>query len=320
MAEHEPAKYPWGDSRRFNSSALYFRKRFGTRVQKLSVNAGFSCPNRDGTKGTGGCTYCNNSAFNPSYCKPEKPVATQLEEGIAFHRRRYRRASAYLAYFQAFSNTHAPLAALKRIYAEALAFPEVAGIVIGTRPDCIDDEKLDYLGELSYKHYVAVEYGIESCSDKTLERINRRHTFAEAAEAVRKTAMRGISTGAHFIFGLPGETRNGMMTHAHIISQLPLATVKFHQLQIIKGTAMEREYLGNPLDFVTFTCDRYAGFIIEFLEKLNPEIAVERLTGEVPPRFLSAEPWSGMRADQIAAMIENRMEQLDTWQGRLFSK
>ena len=318
MTEEKNIKFPWGDSRRFNSYSGYFRRRFGARVQKLSIDAGFSCPNRDGFIGTGGCAYCNNDAFNPSYCTPEKTITTQLDDGVKFHKWRYRRAVSYLAYFQAFSNTYAPLETLKKIYEEALRFPDVIGIVIGTRPDCIDAAKLDYLQSLSEKYYVSVEYGIESCYDRTLKRINRGHTFEAAAEAVKQTALRGINVGAHFIFGLPGESRSDMLAEAAIISQLPLTTVKFHQLQIIKGTVMEREYENNSSDFELFSCDEYIDFFITFLENLNPDIVVERFTSEVPPRFLSAGGWGQKRADQIATMIENRLEELNTWQGRLY--
>jgi len=306
-------KFPWGDNRRFNSYSGYFKKCFGGRVQKLSIDAGFSCPNH----ATGGCTYCNNAAFNPSYCTPEKSITTQLNDGVEFHKWRYRKAVSYLAYFQAFSNTYAPLETLKKLYEEALAFPDVVGIVIGTRPDCVDDHKLDYLQKLSEKHYVSVEYGIESCYNKTLERINRGHTFETAVEAVERTVARGINVGAHFIFGLPGESRNNMLAEAEIISRLPLTTVKFHQLQIIKGTVMEREYKNNPSDFELFTCDEYIDFFITFIENLNPSIVVERFTSEVPPRFLSVGGWGKKRADQIAIMIEKRLEELNTWQGRL---
>ena len=319
MMDTKIEKFPWGDNRRFNSYSNYFRVRFGARVQKLSIDAGFSCPNRDGTKGTGGCTYCNNDSFNPSYCVPEKSITTQLEDGVKFHKWRYRRAVSYLAYFQAFSNTYAPLDVLKKMYQEALDFPEIIGIVIGTRPDCIDDSKLDYLQQLSEKYYVSVEYGIESCYNKTLNRINRGHTFEAAAEAVEKTALRGINVGAHFIFGLPGESHNDMIAEAAIISKIPLTTVKFHQLQIIKGTVMEHEYENNPSDFELFTCDEYIDFFITFLEKLNPNIVVERFTSEVPPRFLSVGSWGKKRADQIVTMIENRMEERNTWQGRLYA-
>jgi uncharacterized protein len=310
--------YPWGHERRFNAYANYFRRMYGARVQKVSVDAGFTCPNRDGSRGHGGCSFCLNDAFNPSYCNPGKSVTAQIAEGIEFHRKRYSEASSYLAYFQAYSNTYAPLDTLKRLYEEALSHPGIIGLVIGTRPDCVNDEKLGYIAELSHKYYISVEYGIESCYDKTLARINRGHTFIEAVEAVRKTADLGINTGAHFIFGLPGETRDEMLDEADIISALPLKTVKFHQLQIIRGTAMEQEFRNNPSQFELFTWEEYLDFFIRFLEKLSPGIVVERFTGEAPPRFLDKERWGKKRSDQIVGLIEQRMEELDTWQGRLF--
>ncbi len=311
-------KYPWGHERRFNAYPDYFRKLYGERIQKVSLDAGFACPNRDGSKGTGGCTYCNNDAFNPGYCLPEKSVTRQIEEGIEFHKWRYRRACSYLAYFQAYTSTYAPLEKLRGLFGEALKYPGVIGLIIGTRPDCIDDSKLEYLGELAQKHYIAVEYGIESCYDKTLIRINRGHSFEEAVDAVRKTRGYKINTGAHFIFGLPGETLEEMLAEAGIISLLPLTTVKFHQLQIMKGSYMEREYSEKPADFLRFSLEGYINFIIEFLERLNPEIVVERFTGEAPPRFLAETSWDKTRTEQIGILIEKRLEELDTWQGRLY--
>ncbi len=311
--------FQWGHERRFNAYSNYFRNLYGSRVQKVSIDAGFTCPNRDGTKGTGGCTYCNNDAFNPSYCQPEKSVTQQIREGIAFHKWRYSEASSYLAYFQAYSNTYAPLDTLRKLYEEALAYPGVTGLIIGTRPDCIDEDKLEYLNDLSAKCYLAVEYGIESCYNKTLVRINRGHTFEEAVAAVEKTASYGINTGAHFILGLPGETRDEMFSQVDIISKLPLKTVKFHQLQIIRGTRMEKDFLENPGDFELFTWEEYLIFFIRFLERLNPSIVVERFTGEAPPRFLTGTGWGKKRADQIVNLIEKRLEELDTWQGRLYS-
>jgi radical SAM protein (TIGR01212 family) len=314
----EKRVFPWGHERRFNAYSNYFRTIYGSRVQKVSIDAGFTCPNRDGTRGTGGCTYCNNDAFNPSYCTPEKSVSQQIEEGIVFHKWRYREASSYLAYFQAYSNTYAPLDRLRELYEEALRYPGVIGLIIGTRPDCMDGEKLEYLKELSDKCYLAVEYGIESCYNKTLERINRGHTFEDAASAVERTAALGINTGAHFILGLPGETREEMLNQVNIISGLPLKSVKFHQLQIIKGTSMEKDFLEHPGDFELFTWEEYLSFIIGFLERLNPAIVVERFTGEAPPRFLSGIGWGKKRADQIVNLIEKRLEELDTWQGKLY--
>lgn len=312
--------FHWGHERRFNAYSNYFRKIYGARVQKVSIDAGFTCPNRDGSTGKGGCTYCNNDAFNPSYCLPEKSITLQIEEGIKFHKKRYREARSYLAYFQAYSNTYAPLSRLKQLYEEALRFPGISGLIIGTRPDCIDDEKLTYLKELSGNHYIAVEYGVESCYNETLLRINRGHTFEDAVTAIEKTASYDINAGAHFIFGLPGESRELMLNEADIISGLPLKSVKFHQLQIIKGTIMEQEYINNPADFELFSLEEYLSFIVSFLERLNPAIVVERFTGEAPLRFLSGPGWGGKRADQVVNLIEKRLSELDTWQGRIWVK
>lgn len=309
--------YPWGDTRRFNSYKRFLQQQFGTRVQKLTIDAGFSCPNRDGTVGTGGCTYCLNDAFNPSYCTPNKSVDQQLAEGMEFHHNRYRRAGAYLAYFQAFSNTHAPLSQLKEIYQPALQNPLVKGIVVGTRPDCIDDEKLDYFAELGKKMFVSVEYGVESCNDATLHRINRGHDFATAERAIRMTAERGIHCAAHFIYGLPCETPEEWLAEVSIINQLKINGIKFHQLQIINGTAMQQDFITHPADFHIFTTENYIDFIVKITERLNPAFTIERFAGEVPPRYLYVNHWGLTRYDVILQRIEKRMEELDTWQGKV---
>ena len=339
--------YPWGDNRRFNSYSNYFTKQFGGRVQKISIDAGFSCPNRDGKISTGGCTFCSNEAFNPSYCRPEKSIKQQIEEGIEFHQKRYRRATKYLAYFQPFSNTYKPLEELKSIYQQALEGmsyqptqpidssrtasarndmgckalekPNIVGIVIGTRPDLIDEALLQYLNEIQKTHYVMLEYGVESVCDETLKRVNRGHDFATAEKAIRMTADYGIPCGAHFIFGLPGETKTMMLDAADIISQLPLTTVKFHQLQIFKGTKMAEEYLEHPEHFHLFDLEEYIDFVIDFAEHLNPNIVIERFAGEVPPRYLVSEPWMKLRYDEVLNRIEKRMEERNTWQGKEFA-
>ena len=330
--------FPWGDNRRFNSYSNYFTKQFGGRVQKISIDAGFSCPNRDGKISTGGCTFCSNEAFNPSYCRPEKSIKQQMEEGIEFHQRRYRRANKYLAYFQPFSNTYKPLEELKKIYAEAMEGidssqrttqrrndmpsnqPEIIGIVIGTRPDLVNEDILHYLNEIQKTHYVMLEYGVESVYDETLKRVNRGHDFATTEKAIRMTAEYGIPCGAHFIFGLPGESKTMMLDAADIISKLPLTTVKFHQLQIFKGTPMAEEYLEHPEHFHLFDLEEYIDFVIDFAERLNPDIVIERFAGEVPPRYLVSEPWMKLRYDEVLSRIEKRMEERNTWQGRLYQK
>ncbi len=310
--------YPWKHERRFNAYSNYFKKEFGERIQKVSIDAGFTCPNRDGRLGYGGCTFCNNEAFNPSYCKASKPVAQQIREGIDFHKKRYRRAKKYLAYFQAYSNTYESLDNLKKIYNEALGVPGVIGLVIGTRPDCVDQEKLDYLGELAGKVFVLIEYGVESCYNTTLERVNRKHTFEQSEKAIIETANRNIKVGAHIIFGLPGETRKQMLNEAEILSRLPLHNVKFRQLQIIKETEMAREYHENPEIFHPFSWEEYLDFFIQFLERLNPEFVVERFTGEAPPGLIVGPRWFMKRTDQILALFEERLEELDSWQGKKF--
>ena len=312
------SQYIWEHNRRFNAYADYFKKIFGQRVQKVTINAGFTCPNRDGSISWSGCTYCNNQAFNPSYCNPEKSIAQQIQEGIEFHEKRYRRSNHFLAYFQAFSNTYAPLEVLKKIYNQALEQEEIIGLVIGTRPDCIDDEKLEYFAELAEKYYVIIEYGIESCNDKTLQLINRGHNFDKAVETIEKTHQAGIHTGAHFIFGLPNETISDWMQWARIISELPLNTIKFHQLQIIKDTPMAVLFNKKPELFHFFSLPEYIEFMIDFLEKLNPRLIIERFAGEVPPRFIEHSLWGLIRNDQILQIIEKRLAERNTFQGRLY--
>lgn len=308
--------YPWKHNRRFNAYSNYFKSLFGERVQKLSIDAGFTCPNRDGSKGRGGCTYCNNDAFNPSYCNPSKSVEQQIREGMEFHAWRYKKPGKYLAYFQPYSNTYAPLDELKKIYDQALQFPNIAGLVIGTRPDCIDDEKLAYFSHLAKTHYVIIEYGIESCYDSTLERINRGHTFQESADAIRRTAAAGIKTGAHLIFGLPGESREEMMAEAKILSGLPLNNIKFHQLQIIRGTKMEKQYKEDPETFKFFELEEYISFIVDFIERLNPAFIIERFAGEVPPRFQAGPGWGLVRNEKIVEMVEAELASRASFQGK----
>lgn len=309
--------YPWGHQRRFNSYVDQMRGIFGERVQKLTLDAGFTCPNRDGTKGRGGCTFCLNEAFNPSYCHPEKPVAQQLTEGIQFHKNRYRRAAKYIAYFQAYSNTYAPVDRLFALYSEALAVKGVVGIVVGTRPDCMDDEKLEMFRELAARYYVMIEYGIESVNNDTLKRVNRGHSYEDTLQAIVLTAERGIRTGGHLIFGLPGEDRETMLASASVVSQLPLCSIKFHQLQLFKGTRMEQEYASHPEDFHVFSLDTYLEFMADYIERLNPSFGIERIAGETPPRYAVQKSW-GHRYDTVLLMFERLLEKRDSWQGKRY--
>ena len=307
--------YSWGHERRFNSYNEYFKKIFGQRVQKLTINAGFTCPNRDGSKSTGGCSYCNNESFNPSYCNPTLPVDEQIELGKEFHKFRYRRATSYLAYFQAYSNTYKNKDDLKRIYNSAKV-DGIVGFVIGTRPDCIDEEKLDFFQQLAEKYYVIIEYGIESYYNKTLARVNRQHTFECTRNAIEQTAQRGIHTGGHLIFGLPGETRSMMLDGLKILSDLPLTTIKFHQLQIIKGTRFEKEYATNPDEFNLFEMDEYIDFIISIVERLNPSFVIERFASSSPPRMVVAPNWNVTKYEELLQKIESELDRRNSWQGK----
>lgn len=302
----------------YRSYAAWFREQLGGRVQKLSLDAGFGCPNRDGSLGTGGCTFCINGAFTPSYCSAEKSITQQLNEGIEFHRWRYRKASKYVAYFQAYSNTYAPLEVLQARFEEALAHPEVVGLVIGTRPDCVDDEKLDYLQALARDHYVAVEYGVESTSDETLKRIRRGHDFRCAREAIEATAARGLHVGAHFILGLPGESEEFLIRQSEVINALPLKTVKFHQLQLFKGTAMAREYDLDPSAFRFWTLEEYLDLVVEILRRLRPDLIVERFASEAPPRFHHGPNWGLIRNEQLWQRLEKRFLDKKSYQGEFY--
>lgn len=310
--------YAWGDTRRYNSYSGYFRRLFGQRVQKVAVNAGFTCPNRDGKIARGGCTFCNNGAFTPSYCMPEKGVARQIAEGIEFHANRYREATRYLVYFQSFSNTYAPLERLRAVYDEALAHPSVAGIVVGTRPDCVDERKLDYFASLARERYVALEYGIESSFDATLRAVNRGHDFACAARAVELTAERGIHTGAHFILGLPGETDEMLLEQTARINALPLTTVKFHQLQIFRDTAMAGEYDRDPTRFRFWTLEAYLDLVVDILRRLRPTLVVERFASEAPPRYHYGPNWGLVRNERLWSLLEKRLEERGAYQGEIF--
>ena len=271
---------------------------------KLVLDAGFSCPGR--------CTFCDNAAFHPSYSTPSKSITQQLDEGIAFHAARGRTGGPYLAYFQSFSNTFAPIGRLREVYAEALAHPAVSGLVIGTRPDCVDAEKLDHIASLGCAR---MEYGIESCRDETLLRVQRGHGFACAEQAVRETAARGIPVCGHFILGLPGETRETFLEDVSRINALPLDSVKFHQLQLLKGTPIAGEFAARPEDFVRWTLDGYIDLLVDILERLRPGIAVGRLAASVPPRFLAVPGW-GVKAAEFSRLLDARLVGRNTWQGK----
>lgn len=301
----------------YNDLGDFLRNIFPYKVQKISLNAGFTCPNRDGSKGWGGCTYCNNQTFSPEYCHTERSITQQLDEGVRFFSRKYPDMK-YLAYFQAYTNTYDEMERLKAIYEEALNYPGVDGLIVGTRPDCVPDALLDYFAELAKKTFVMVEYGLESTFDKTLLRINRGHTQAESEEAIRKTAGRGIYTGAHLILGLPGETKEEILHHADIISSLPLTTVKLHQLQLIRNTRMAKEFSDSPAEFHLYTADEYIELVIDFVEKLNPSITIERFVSQSPKELLIAPDW-GLKNFEFTAKVLKRMKERGAYQGRTFT-
>lgn len=301
----------------YNDYGSYMRRVFDFKVQKISIDGGFSCPNRDGTKGVGGCTYCNNRTFNPAYCHRHRSVAEQMNEGIAFFAHKYPQMR-YLAYFQAYTNTYGSLDVLRARYDEALSVDGCVGLVIGTRPDCMPEELLDYLQELSNRVYVMVEYGVESTDDTTLLRINRGHDYATAVDAVCRTAARGLPVGVHMILGLPGEERVSFVHQAEQLSQLPVTTLKLHQLQLIRGTRMADEYNENPRDFHLFELNEYVDVVVDYLENLRPDIVVERFASQSPKELLIAPDW-GLKNYELVAKIKRRMRERDTWQGRCYS-
>lgn len=302
----------------YNDFSAFLAGHFPFKVQKISLNAGFTCPNRDGTVGHGGCTYCNNQTFNPAYCKTEKSVTEQLEEGKLFFARKYPDMK-FLAYFQAYTNTYAGLEELKRKYEEALAVPGVVGLVIGTRPDCMPEALLDYLEELNRRTFLIVEYGVESTDNRTLKRINRGHTFEVAAEAIHRSAARGIRVGAHIILGLPGEEREALVAQAEIMSSLPLATLKLHQLQLIKGTRMAAEYHDRPEDFHLYSADEYIDLVIDYVEHLRPDIVLERFISQSPKELLIAPDW-GLKNHEFTDRVKKRMRERGAWQGKCYKK
>lgn len=301
----------------FNDFGGYMRRNFDFKVQKISIDGGFTCPNRDGTKGTGGCTYCNNRTFNPAYCHRNRSVTEQMNEGIAFFAHKYPKMR-YLAYFQAYTNTYDSLEVLRARYEEALRVDGCVGLVIGTRPDCMPEELLDYLQELARRAYVMVEYGVESTDDATLLRINRGHDYATAVDTIRRTAARGLPVGVHIILGLPGEERVSLIRQARQLSELPITTLKLHQLQLIRGTRMADEFDESPEDFHLFELDEYIEVVVDYLENLRPDIVVERFASQSPKELLIAPDW-GLKNYELVEKIKRRMRERDTWQGKNYS-
>ena len=296
----------------YNDFGTWLRQRFPYKVQKISIDAGFTCPNRDGLTGRGGCTYCDNRTFNPAYCNRKKTITEQLEDGKRFFSKKYP-AMKYLAYFQAYTNTYSPLESLRRMYEEALSTEDVVGIVIGTRPDCMPEALLDYLEGLNKQTFVLVEYGIETANDRTLLRINRGHDFACSRSAVERTHARGILTGAHIILGLPGEDREESLRQAPIISALPIDILKIHQMQIIHGTRLAEEYAKHP--FHLYTPQEYIELIVGYIQLLRKDLVLDRFVSQAPSDLLVAPKW-GLKNYEFANLLMQHLRHTQAFQGQ----
>lgn len=304
--------------KRYLDYSSFIKSTFGERVQKISLDIGFSCPNRDGSKGYGGCTYCNNNTFNPDYCEPTKSIKEQLEQGIAFFGKKYK-AIHYLAYFQAYTNTYSDIDSLKKMYEEALNVPGVIGLVIGTRPDCISDELIAYFSTLSKKYFISLEFGIESTNEKTLLAVNRCHTFEETKATFEKCKNKGFHLGAHIILGLPGESKEELFQHAIEVSKLPIDTLKMHHLQIVKNSVMAIQYKRNPENFNLFSSEDYIDFITDFIGLIEPNIIIERFISEAPHELLVAPKWNNLKNFEVVAKIDKKLIEKNTWQGKYYS-
>ena len=303
-------------TKRYNDYGSYIRKIFNGKVWKVSVNAGFTCPNRDGFVGYGGCTYCNNEAFVPAYCEINSTISQQLQKGIASFRKRHPDAK-YIAYFQSYTNTYGELTRLISLYEKALSFPDIEGLIIGTRPDCLPDDLLDYLEILSKKTYLVVELGIESTNNQILKNINRGHDFETAQNAIFRLENRKIKKGVHLILGLPNETRQQMIEHALILSKLPIDFLKVHQFQYVKGTKIGDDYSINPEKYKVFDLDEYIDLIVDFIEHTSPAIIFERFASQSPYNLLLAPAWK-LKNFEFARKVEKRMEERNSWQGKLW--
>lgn len=300
---------------RYNDYGTHLKTIFKKRLQKLSVDAGFSCPNIDGTKAYGGCTYCLNHSFKPTYCKPKKSITEQLEEGKRFFAHKSKQQD-YIAYFQAHTNTYGSIDLLSRLYEEALAVPQVKGLAISTRPDCIDDKVLEYLEALSHRYFITIELGVESCNDKALDYINRAHDYAEAEAAIYRIAKAPkIHLGAHLIMGLPYDDTHQCKQNALQLAALPITTLKFHQLQILKGTVMAKQYKKTPERFNLFDESTYLALCLDIIEAMNPKVYLERFLSQVPPHLLIAPKWNRVKNFEFAHKIQNALKDRNTYQG-----
>ncbi len=299
----------------WNDYSSYIRRTFGQRVQKISVNAGFTCPNRDGKISTEGCIYCTNKSFSPFYCNSDDSISEQLRKGIDFFSPKYN-AQKYLAYFQTYTNTYDNVDTLRQKYDEALSVDGVIGLVISTRPDCIDDEIMRLLADYAKEKYVEIEFGLESTKNSTLEFINRGHTYEQAVDAIMLAQKYGLMSGVHLILGLPYENEDDFYLHAGRISQLPISTLKLHQMQVLKGTRLENLYNENKSAFADLSLENYVRIVANFLDILNPEIIVERLTSESPREMVLYPDWNGRKNFEVSHIANAYMKKNDMYQGR----
>ncbi|MCI7081522.1 MAG: TIGR01212 family radical SAM protein [Bacteroidaceae bacterium] len=296
----------------YKEFGTWLQAELGCKAQKLSVDAGLTCPNRDGTLGRGGCTFCDNRTFNPAYCRQGGSITDQLEAGKRFFARKYP-TMKYLAYFQSYSNSYGTLSHLKELYEEALRVPDVVGLVIGTRPDCMPDALLEYLEELNRRTFLLVEYGVESANEETLVRVNRGHTFAQARECIIRTAQRGIRVGVHMILGFPWETRSELIRQAQLIASLPITTLKLHQLQVIRGTQLAREYELHPWPLPT--AEEYVDLVLEYISHLPPSLVLERFVSQSPPEYVIAPRW-GLKNHEFSALVKKAIQKRSTQLGQ----
>lgn len=302
----------------YNDYGEFLKTHFGKRVQKISINAGFTCPNRDGAKGTGGCTYCNNNSFIPDYIKPNSSITEQLTKGIKFFDKK-KRIDAYLAYFQSYTNTYETLNKLKKLYHEALKIDRIVGLVISTRPDCLSNEILDLLENLSKQYFISVELGVESGKNSTLKFINRCHTYEDAENAIKKTTARGLHTGVHLILGLPGDSRKDNIETVVKISKLPISSLKLHHLQIIKSTYMSIQYKNDPQIFDLFSMDEYFELVIKIIQKVRPDIYFQRFISRTPLDLLIAPKWGGIKNFEFTHLIRKHLQENQIRQGMDYS-
>ena len=302
----------FGPGRRYRAFSRFLRERFGGRVHRVTIDAGFTCPNVDGTVTTGGCVYCDNRSFSPNRRLPRATVRDQVSRGVELLGRRYR-VDRFLAYFQAATNTHAPVERLRRLYDEALDHPQVVGLAVGTRPDSVPDPVLDLLQEYARGRYVCLELGLQSIHDRSLDWMNRGHHYDAFLDAVRRCQGRGLDLCAHVILNLPGESHADMLATADALAALPVQAVKIHNLHVVRGTPMEAMY--NAGQIPLFTMKEYVQMACDFLERLPPQMVIHRLNGDAPPDYLVAPLWCRDKA-VLLRRIEEELVQRDGWQGK----